>query len=248
MTYLQLVNAVLKRMREATVSTVSANALSSLVGEFVNDAKRVVEDAWQWQALMDWVQVPLLASTSTYSLNSVNTVISGAPLRSRARPRRDLVDGSIAAYIITLNFESQLYEFQLDSSYNLLIAQQNQLVYAIPSGLTFLPEPSVVSGLINKRVLFTATPDRSLTVQMFFTNPQEPFTSDSTAMVVPDQPVIQLAYLYSLYERGEELGEFIGLTKAKADQALQDAVAFDQALQSFSPTFNVESSTSVITS
>jgi hypothetical protein len=46
MTYLQLVNKVLTRLREDTVSTVSQNTYSALVGEFVNDAKRLVEDAW----------------------------------------------------------------------------------------------------------------------------------------------------------------------------------------------------------
>ena len=42
-TYLQLVNDVLTRLREATVTNVSDTDYSSLIGKLVNDAKREVE-------------------------------------------------------------------------------------------------------------------------------------------------------------------------------------------------------------
>jgi hypothetical protein len=45
MTYLELVNDVLVRLRETTVSSVSETSYSSLIGKFVNDAKRQIEDA-----------------------------------------------------------------------------------------------------------------------------------------------------------------------------------------------------------
>ena len=50
MTYLQLVNSVLRRIREDEVSSVSQNNYSKLIGEFVNDAKRTVEDSYDWTA------------------------------------------------------------------------------------------------------------------------------------------------------------------------------------------------------
>jgi hypothetical protein len=51
MTYLELVNDVLVRLREPTVSTVIQTAYSSLIGKFINDAKRQVEDAFAWNVL-----------------------------------------------------------------------------------------------------------------------------------------------------------------------------------------------------
>lgn len=230
-------------MREGTVGSVSENAVSILVGEFVNDAKRVVEDAWQWTALMEWVDIPIILGTHTYALNSINAAQSAAPLRSRSRPRKNLLDGTLAAYVTTLNYEHQLYEFQLDAGYNLLRAQQNQSVQAIPEAMTFLPSTyPYTAGVINKSVMVTPTPDRNLTLRIYFTNPQEPLVAAADVLIVPDQPVIQLAYLYSLYERGEELGEFIGLTRDKATQALQDAIAHDQSLVGYSPSFYVDTS------
>ena len=41
MTYLNLVNNVLRRMREEEVASVSSNTYSKMVGDFVNDAKPV---------------------------------------------------------------------------------------------------------------------------------------------------------------------------------------------------------------
>ena len=51
MTYLNLVNNVMKRLREAEVTTVTQNTYSTMMGEFVNDAKEFVEDAWDWAGL-----------------------------------------------------------------------------------------------------------------------------------------------------------------------------------------------------
>ena len=41
MTYLQLVNSVLRRLRENEVDTVAETSYSALIGDFVNDAKQI---------------------------------------------------------------------------------------------------------------------------------------------------------------------------------------------------------------
>ena len=51
MTYLELVNDVLVRLREPVVTTVSETTYSALIGKFVNDAKRSIEDAFAWNVL-----------------------------------------------------------------------------------------------------------------------------------------------------------------------------------------------------
>ena len=43
-TWLELTNAVLTRLREPTVTTVSSTTYTSLIGAFVNEVKREVED------------------------------------------------------------------------------------------------------------------------------------------------------------------------------------------------------------
>ena len=68
MTYLELINDVLVRLRETTVSTTTETSYSTLIGKFVNDAKRQIEDAFSWNALGQTITVTTAASTPAYSL------------------------------------------------------------------------------------------------------------------------------------------------------------------------------------
>ncbi len=63
MTFLELVNDVLIRLREPTVTTVTLNSYSTLIGRFVNDAKRQIEDAFSWNVLGQTVTVSTVAAT-----------------------------------------------------------------------------------------------------------------------------------------------------------------------------------------
>jgi len=60
MTYLELVNDVLTRLRETNVSTVSETSYSALIGKFVNDAKRQIEDSYNWNVYLKQLQLLLL--------------------------------------------------------------------------------------------------------------------------------------------------------------------------------------------
>ena len=60
MTYLNLVNGVLRRLREDEVTSVTANTYSKMVSDFVNDAKDLVETAWDWSALRSTLTITLL--------------------------------------------------------------------------------------------------------------------------------------------------------------------------------------------
>ena len=51
MTYIQIINAVLRRLREDEVASPSDTEYSTLIGDFVNETKREVEAAWNWTAL-----------------------------------------------------------------------------------------------------------------------------------------------------------------------------------------------------
>jgi hypothetical protein len=76
MTYLEIVNSVLRRLRENEVSSVIETPYSKLIGELVNDVKREIEDSWNWDVL----RTTLTAST-TQSL--FNYVLEGAGTRFR---------------------------------------------------------------------------------------------------------------------------------------------------------------------
>ena len=76
MTYLQIMNAVMRRLREDEVSTYSGTEYSKLIGDFINETKREVEDAWNWTALRTSITVSTVSGTKDYTL-------TGAGDRSR---------------------------------------------------------------------------------------------------------------------------------------------------------------------
>ena len=69
-TYLNLVNEVLRRLREDVVTSVSQNTYSTMVGDFVNDAKRNVEDSHEWSTIRTTVVVTTEADVIDYALTN----------------------------------------------------------------------------------------------------------------------------------------------------------------------------------
>mgnify|MGYP003559975576 CR=1 FL=1 len=80
MTFLECINEVLARLREPSVTTIASSTYSTLIGKFVNDAKRQVEDAWDWNCL-------------SATLTLTNTNAGGAFLKI-SRPREVAVVAS----------------------------------------------------------------------------------------------------------------------------------------------------------
>lgn len=74
MTYLEIVNKVLRRLRETEVSTVNENTYSTLIGDLVNSIKSEVENAYNWSVLRQTL-------TATTSNNLFNYVLTGAGTR-----------------------------------------------------------------------------------------------------------------------------------------------------------------------
>ena len=69
-TYLNLVNEVLRRLREDVETSVSQNTYSTMVGDYVNDAKRNVEDSHEWSTLRTTVVVTTEANVIDYALTN----------------------------------------------------------------------------------------------------------------------------------------------------------------------------------
>jgi len=67
MTYLNLINGVLRRLRETTVSTYTETTYSTMIGDLINDAKTTVEEAWEWSALRNTITFNTVDGTTTYA-------------------------------------------------------------------------------------------------------------------------------------------------------------------------------------
>lgn len=68
LTFLQIVNRVLERMRESTVAAYNTTDYSTLIADLVNQVKAEIEAAWQWHALRNTFSVSPTTGVSHYAL------------------------------------------------------------------------------------------------------------------------------------------------------------------------------------
>jgi len=202
MTYLELVNDVLIRLRESTVSTVGETTYSALIGKFVNDAKRQIEDTYTWNCLSQTVTISTTAGTHSYSLTGVgqkfrvmdalnttsNVVMGDVPFTSMNRK---------------LNFVTPVQGIPSEYCFNGVDSSNDTKidVYPIPDGVYTLLFDVVV--------------------------PQAALSSDSTTVKVLDYLVTQSAYARALIERGEDGGTNSNEAYAMYRGMLADAIAME---------------------
>ena len=181
MTYLELVNDVLARLRESTVSTVTETTYSTLIGKFVNDAKRQVEDAYAWNVLGTTITVTTASGTYSYAL-------TGA--------------GQKFQVIDVLNTTSNIRMKNIDFATMNRYQNFSTPVNAIPAYYAF----DGVDGSYDTKVTLYPRPDGVYSIPFSLTVPQATLSSDSTVIKVPDTLVAQNAYARALVERGEDGG------------------------------------------
>jgi len=203
-TYLEIVNNILKRLRERTVSTVDESAYSSLVGIFVNDARKEVEDAWQWSALRQTLTVTTVADTFNYELNGSQNRITVL----------DALNDS-GNFFLQYKTAHEMNDLFLNStpetaepryySFNGVSSDGDTLIdlYPIPSG--------------------------EFTLRFNVVQRTADLTGDSDTLTVPAQPVIQLAYAKAVEERGEDGGVTTASAYTTAVRSINDAIALDAA-------------------
>lgn len=73
MTYLEIVNRVLRRLREQEVESLTANTYSILIADLVNEVKRDVENSWNWSALRTTLTATTTTDLFNYVLNGSST-------------------------------------------------------------------------------------------------------------------------------------------------------------------------------
>lgn len=206
MTYIELVNKVLKKLRETEVSAVTESTYSKLIGEFVNEAKEEVEDSWDWSALRQDVTITTSAATSRYVvtglgqrfdiLQALNITQDGLISRvPYAWIRRQLLLGTVAEGNV--------------GYYNVNGVDSNDDPY-----IDVYPVPNSVETLTFNAVVRQAE-----------------LATDTTELLIPDSPVILGAYYRAVKERGEDQGDGSGQAAADYAKVWNAAIARDVALQ-----------------
>lgn len=202
MTYLQLVNEVLIRLRENEVTTVTQTSYSKLIGRFVNDAKRDVENAYDWNSLTDTL-------TATTSSSLFNYVLTGSGVRFRVL---DVLNDTSNWFLepATRRWMNEQFLFGNSSS-------------ASPQYYSF----NGVDANGDTQVDLYPIPNAAYDIRFNIIKPQPDLSSDNTRLLVPAEPVIFGAYAKALVERGEDAGQSSSEAFLLYDKSLSDHIAIE---------------------
>lgn len=202
MTYIDMVNNILKRLRERTVSSVSENAYSTLIGILVNDAMREVENAWNWSQSRSTITVATVASTDSYELDATG-------YRSVVL---DVWDDTSDNWVKPR--ESAWIRKQLDSSDS-------------PEGQPIYYSYTDDSADGDQQIQVYPTPDGVYSLKVRTMLRSTELSGDADTTYLPSQPILLLAYAKAIEERGEDGGVAASSAYMTAKGSLADAISFD---------------------
>ena len=208
MTYLEIVNAVMRRLRESEVSTVqgsgNSNSYARLIGDFVNEAKSQVEVAWDWSALRSTLTLTTTPNVFNYELNGTQNNFK----------------------VLDVWNDSDDIEMQYkDASWF-----NREFLTATPqTGTPLFYNFNGVSADRDTQVDIYPIPDAVYDLRFNITQRNLELTADAETTVLPTRPIILLATAMAIEERGEDGGQQSMNAYAAAQSALADEIAMDAA-------------------
>jgi hypothetical protein len=209
MTYRELINQVLIRLREETLSSDwSGNINDSstvtdyqkVIGSLVNDTKRSIESYHDWLVLRETVDVSTVATTKNYNLSS------GQEFKVL-----DVVNNSTGHQL------TQVTRHYL-----------NSIMY--PTDPTGEPNYYAFNGADssnNLKVDLSPIPTEAQTISFDIVKYQDELTAATTVVKIPSKPIILGAYARAVAERGEDGGTQSSIAAQEATNSLNQAIMID---------------------
>lgn len=205
MTYLNLVNAVLRKLREDEITTVGESDYSKLIGDFINDAVQAVENAWDWTALRHTYSIFTIAGTSSYSLTGFG-----------ARSKILYVHNETTNTYVKQESLQRVRELALGTD-----NAQGTVQYFAIEGLDS-------NG--DSQIRLYQTPNAVENLSVYTIRRNTSLSDDADTTLLPSQPIIQFAFSYALRERGETGGQSAAEQLVFAQEDLRNAIALDANL------------------
>ena len=204
MTYLELVNAVLRRLREKEVGTVSQTAYSKLIGDFINESKAQIENAWDWSSLRTTLALNTTAGVFNYELNGTQNNF-------------EILD----VWNDTSNIEMTPKSAHWFNAEFLTAEPQ-------PGPPTFYNFNGVTADG-DAQVDVYPVPDRTYSLLFNVSLRNMELTDDNDVILIPHRPVILMALAMAIEERGEDGGQQSVNAYGAAQSAIADEIAYDAA-------------------
>jgi len=221
MTYREIINSVLRRLREDTIDSdwsgalydsVSVSDYQKLIGELVNDSKKNVESYHDWNALRESFNVKTQSGNMQYTLG-------------------DALRGAGVSFKV-LDVICQDTGQVLSQVTNDWI---NEQVFPLAQASTGLPTYYAFNGISQAgvgrepdfNIDFYPVPNSEQTISVNIVGAQKELTTASQVLRVPSQPVILGAWARAIGERGEDGGSISSAVAAEARDSLNLCIQLD---------------------
>ena len=250
-TVLEMVNKILTRMREVNVGTINETDQSSAVLRLINDAKREVEDSFDWLALQETIAVATSSDTTTYAV-ATSDVFTNQRSRildiyNTTKVVTTIQTSGTDDPVTTVSTSREDTRLNPDPFNYLRRLHQN--VDAVPSNSPSRFGVSGVDATQTLQILLYPKPDvdtdvssgtegtsdysRTQTSTVYnldveVVNPQDDLNADNQYTKVPWYPVYLRALALAVRERGEDEGEQYSEIQQAYQLSIGDAMAYEQ--------------------
>ena len=216
-TKLQVINAVLPRLREATVATSSSTTYAALISSLINVVKAQIESAWMWRDLRDTYTITAVPGTTSYTLTGSGQFAQVIDAWNTTT-NRELARGT------TQGFNKKFFG-------QATVQTGNVLEY----------NPVGLDG--NYDVVIDTWPNvtASNTLKVNLYLPAADPATDATVILVPNQILIEGVIAYAMAERGDDNGMAVQMQMDIYQRMLSDAIAAEVGQDSSEADWNPHS-------
>ena len=222
MTYRELINEVLIRLREDTILTdwsgnindsTTVSEYQKVVGAMINDSKRTVENFHDWLVLRETVNISTVNGTKNYNLSS----------------------GQELKILDSINNATGTQLTQVSRSY-----LNKQKYPTDPTGEPLYYGFNGADSSNNLKIDLSPVPITAETISFDIVKAQGELTASTTVIKVPQKPVVLGAWARAISERGEDGGTQTTIVAEEAMQALKQAIMLDSGNTQYETQWYVE--------
>ena len=211
MTFRELINEVLIRLREDTIATdwsgnindsTTITDYQKVIGSLINDSKRNIESYHDWLILRETKEITTVSGTRNYNLDSGQEIKILDVVNQTDGQRLSQVSRQ---YMNSVRYPTNNSGYPIYYSFNGADSSNNLKIDLEP-----IPEAvHILSFDISK--------------------PQDELKTATTVLKIPTKPVILGAWARAVSERGEDGGTQTGILAEEFKESLNQAIILDSS-------------------
>lgn len=223
MTYREMINAVLRRLRQNTINVIwdgdledatNVSAYQKLIGDFVEEVRKEVENSWNWRALFDTdtdsISGPITTPSRTIYASNFTLNISDPGLFKLVQ----IVHTDTGQPLIELSY-AEMRKLHLANTSN------------VPGRPMYYSISDRTDNYLGNTVQVYPPADQEYEFESLMFTGEDPLTESQDITSLPSHVIILGAWARAIAERGEDGGSLSDMVFGQYSNALSDEIQKD---------------------